>query len=216
MSGAPAVVVLQIHGDAGDELVEQRERNIEARGCVAHGEKDRIGGRSALDGRMPAASHVFEAARRSSRGKAFVVGKIVGLAHEGVDGADGVAAFGGKRDEGVVEILGFALGDRAADGVGAMQCRVRALESFRVKQPFLSIVSRGAETAAPCRQVRAGPARAWCVWRWPAARSAHRKSRRSMARRISRPPRLKRSRSRARSRLTLPISGRPCSKSERA
>ena len=36
--------VIEIHGDAGDQLVEQLERNGEARGGIAHGQEDGIGG----------------------------------------------------------------------------------------------------------------------------------------------------------------------------
>ena len=80
-------------------------------------------------------------ARRSRRQQAlvaregFVVGEIVGLAHEGVDGADGVAARHGKGDEGVVEIFGFAVGDGPAGCVGVVKHVTVSCLALVVKRP---------------------------------------------------------------------------------
>src|SRR5579863_9069866 len=52
---------------------------------------------------------------------ALVIGQIIGLAHERVDRADRVAPCFRERDKRIVKILGFALGDRATFGVGALQ-----------------------------------------------------------------------------------------------
>ncbi len=51
-------------------------------------------------------------------GEGLVVGEIVGVTHEGVDRADGVALVRGQRNEGVVEIPGFFPGDFATDSIG--------------------------------------------------------------------------------------------------
>ena len=55
-------------------------------------------------------------------GHGFVVGDVVGAAHEGVDGAHGVALVLGQDAEGAVEVLGLALGYGTAD-----TCRLRAV-----------------------------------------------------------------------------------------
>jgi hypothetical protein len=54
----------------------------------------------------------------SLEGEGFVVGKVVGFAHEGVDRAHGVGLVLREDAEGVVEILGFPLGDGTAGGIG--------------------------------------------------------------------------------------------------
>ena len=111
MSGAPVARVIQIHGHAVDQLVEQLKRNVEALGGVAHGQKHGIVDVAPPAALVPCCEPRIEAAPALLARQALVVGQIVGLAHEGVDGADGVAALKGQRDEGVIEILGFALGD---------------------------------------------------------------------------------------------------------
>ncbi len=58
-------------------------------------------------------------------GMGFVVGDVVGAAHEGVDGAHGVGFVAGKDAEGPVEVFGLAAGDGAARGVGFGDVRGR-------------------------------------------------------------------------------------------
>lgn len=53
--------------------------------------------------------------------QSFVIGQVVGLAHERVNCADGVSPRFGQSHEGVVEILGLAPGDCAAESVGFIQ-----------------------------------------------------------------------------------------------
>ena len=120
-AGRACSSVFEIHGDAGDQLVEQIERNVEALDGVADGEEDRVGVSPPWQTLTPVVEPGVEAAAALVAGDGFVVGEVVGLAHEGVDGADGVAARRGQGDEGVVEILGFAAGDGAAGGVGVGQ-----------------------------------------------------------------------------------------------
>ena len=79
-------------------------------------------GCAGLRGAAPCGLPLLEIVAALFARNALVIGEIVGLAHEGVDGADGVAARLGKGDEGVVEILGFAFGDGPAGCVGLVQC----------------------------------------------------------------------------------------------
>ena len=61
--------VIKIHGDAGDQLIEQLKRNGEARGGVAHGEEDRIGSGCAcgrLRAMRPATLRAGGGARRAA------------------------------------------------------------------------------------------------------------------------------------------------------
>ena len=51
-------------------------------------------------------------------GFGFVVGDVVGAAHEGVDGAHGVGFVAREDAEGPVEVFSFAAGDFAAEAVG--------------------------------------------------------------------------------------------------
>ena len=60
----------------------------------------------------------------------FVVGQVVGLAHEGIDGADGVAARIGERDKGVVEVLCLAFGDGPAVSVSRIQLGIVGQAAF--------------------------------------------------------------------------------------
>src|ERR1039457_4922465 len=53
--------------------------------------------------------------------KALIVGQVVCLPHEGINGADGVAPLRRQRNKGVVEVLGFAARNSAADFVGLPQ-----------------------------------------------------------------------------------------------
>jgi hypothetical protein len=102
------------------------EREVEALDGIAHGKKDRIvrdcmGGDGSCANGAPLGQPRIQAAAALLAGQGFVVGQIVGLAHEGVDGADGVAARAGKRDKGVVEVLRLPPGDGAANSVGPVQ-----------------------------------------------------------------------------------------------
>ena len=63
------------------------------------------------------------AVRGALEGHRLVVGEVVGLAHEGVDGAHGVGLVLRENAEGPVEVLGFALGDGAADARRRLQFR---------------------------------------------------------------------------------------------
>ena len=68
----------------------------------------------------------------------FVVGEVVGFAHEGVDGAHGVGLVLREDAEGVVEVFGFALGDGAA-----VRRRPRRVRVIRGCEALMRVV--------PCR-----------------------------------------------------------------
>src|SRR5271170_3492285 len=53
----------------------------------------------------------------------LIVGEVVGVAHKGVDGTDGIALVSGQRDEGVVEILSFFPSNFATYPVGFVHRR---------------------------------------------------------------------------------------------
>ncbi len=65
-------------------------------GSIAHGHKDRIAGGRAFASLMPRGKPLLQLAEAFLAGNALVVGEIVGLAHEGVDGADGVSSRRGS------------------------------------------------------------------------------------------------------------------------
>ena len=97
-------------------------------------------GCAGLRGAVPGCLPLLEILAALFARNALVVGEVVGLAHEGVDGADGVAARLGKGDEGVVEILGFAFGDGPA--IAYASSSVIACGISCVKQPSLLILPR--------------------------------------------------------------------------
>ena len=55
--------------------------------------------------------------------KGFVIREIVGVAHKGVDGTDGIALVSGQRDKGVIKILRLLASDLATDPVGFVNGR---------------------------------------------------------------------------------------------
>ena len=68
MSGASPAVRFQVHGGAGDQFVQQAERNVEPLRRVANGKKNRVVRRSTLQ--RPGATRPATASsrrRRSSR-----------------------------------------------------------------------------------------------------------------------------------------------------
>ena len=64
-------------------------------------------------------------------GETLVVGQIVGLAHERIDGADGIAPGRGQRHKGIVEVLGLAPGNRTAMRIGRGHRRPTRRASIR-------------------------------------------------------------------------------------
>ena len=106
--------------EARDQLIEQAERNIEPPDRIAYGYKYRVCAWSAFACRAPSIQPRVQLLSPLLARDALVVRQVVCLAHKRVDGADGIAAFRRQRNEGVVEILGFAPGDFAAHRVCAV------------------------------------------------------------------------------------------------
>jgi len=80
---------------------------------VVEGEEDGVGGGSGAGG-APGGGPCGHGFAAGVEGEGFVVGQVVGFAHEGIDGAHGVGFVLREDAEGVVEVFGFALGDGAA------------------------------------------------------------------------------------------------------
>ena len=97
-----------------DELIQQLERDIEAAARVARARKTGSFVRLAGMRRVPGGEPRVEVGAALLARQGFVVGEVVGVAHEGVDGADGVALGFGQGEKGVVEIFRLAAGDGGA------------------------------------------------------------------------------------------------------
>src|SRR5258708_10471290 len=137
-----------------------------------------------------------------------VVGDIVAAAHEGVDGAQGFALALGQDQKGVVEIFGVGAGDTAA-------YRIRHLELRRGGSPRdQDLLCSCAHSNFP-RAARATSASLRGL-EITGRRPSTAKFWRSMAFRISWPPRVKSSMSTAKSLSTFSTSGRPRSNHWRA
>jgi len=108
---------LEIERGAGDELLEKVVGDGEAALRVVEREEDGVGSGSSARGAPVGGPGGHRLAARVE-GEGLVVGEVVGFAHEGVDGAHGVGFMPREDAKGVVEVLGFALGDGAAGGVG--------------------------------------------------------------------------------------------------
>src|SRR5438105_4091058 len=69
-----------------------------------------LAGQGVVEGDAPALERLA--------GCAGLVAKVVAVAHEGVDGAHGVALVAGEKEEGVVKVLGAVAGYGSAVCVG--------------------------------------------------------------------------------------------------
>src|ERR1019366_4321877 len=126
-----------------------------------------------------------------------VVRDIVGMAHEGIHGRNGIALRSRKDQEAVVEILGGGARDVTTNSVGGPQLeRVFVHNSFPAAARASSHNLRGLERTG--RRVSTS-----YLWR-------------SMAFRISNPPRLNNSMSSARCLSTIFASGSPIRNHSRA
>ncbi len=113
--------LIEVHGYAGDQFIQKFEWNMEARGASRTARKAGSTVEPPLADTAPLGQPASQAAAAFVAGEGFVVGQIVGLAHEGVDGADGIAARGWQRDKSVIEVLCLASGDDAAGSVSLGQ-----------------------------------------------------------------------------------------------
>ena len=130
--------------------------------------------------------------RRSSKAEAGVVGDVIAAAHEGVDGAESLALALGQHEKCVIEILGVGARDAAAHRIGHGELRrsgtprdQHGLGSGTHNVPS-NFPSAARATSASLRGLEITGRRPSTAKSW-----------RSMAFRISWPPRLKSSRSTA-------------------
>src|SRR5271154_5494795 len=105
------------------KFVEQSGGSVIAAVRGGESEKNGIVGGLALLGAMQRVEPGFEFLTALGETQRGIVGKIVTLAHEGVNGAQGLALASRKHEEGVVEILGGGAGDAAAHGIRHDQLR---------------------------------------------------------------------------------------------
>jgi len=144
---------IQVHRHSGYQLIQQPEWNPEPLCCVAHGHKNRVDGDDFRIGARanlaPCAQPSVQADAALFNGDAFVVGQIVGLAHEGVDGADGISSWFWKSDKGVIKILRLASGDRPARRVGRLQSHWKFLAQavFSVRRALWPRRKKGSNLA---------------------------------------------------------------------
>src|SRR5579864_5879233 len=144
-----------------------------------------------------------------------IVSDVVATAHEGVDGAQGLALASRQNQKSVVEILGGSSRDAAADRIRHDELRLRWSPRngnlLRAgAQLFPPLLPRSLPRAA--RATSASLRGFEIAGRFPRTAQFCR----SIARKISWPPRLKSSKSMASSRSTLPINGSPCRNQSRA
>ena len=119
------------------------------------------------DAPRQAAMPLLEIVAALFAGNALVIGKVVGLAHEGVDRANGVAARLRKGDEGVVEILGFPFGDGPAGCVRGVQCDgLRHL----LRQAALPLDTPRRRNGRNFPLTARSASGAWFVWKWQGGR----------------------------------------------
>src|ERR1700761_1310803 len=185
---------LHIHGGAVNELLQQLIWNIEAPLRVADGHEDWI---SCILSIAPSGGPVCEFFTPCRLIFGLVIRDVIGMPHERVNGAHGVALMRRQRNKGVVEVFCLSFGDRTTCGICRVYWLLQAIDPAGrtpgTKRPAsayssssalrgLDIVGRGDDTSYFCA---------------------------SIARRISRPPRVNRSRSTASSRSTMPISFAP-------
>ena len=127
---------------------------------------------------------------RLTRFRARFVAQIVANAHEGVHRAHGVVLRFRKQRERVIEILGAILGELAAPVVGELDWLAYAARKTHRVTPRSKMPTRSTFEIAG----RAFNTSKFCA---------------SILSRIASPPRLNNSRSSAKRRFTIPMSGRP-------
>ncbi len=194
--------VLNIHAGAIGQLIEQFDGDLEAPLGVGQGQQHGIVGRmtgfGAVKGIQPRLQPLPSFIRRLFE----VVGNVVAAAHEGVHRAQRLALGVGQDEESVVEILGRRAGDAAAYGIcdrdlrrGRRKWRGHGLHGgAHIRLPRLppsSFPNAARATSASLRVFEIAGRRPSTAWPW-----------RSMAFRISCPPRLNNSISTASSRST--------------
>ena len=155
MSAASFGIWFEIRSGAGDEFLEKAERNIEALGRIADSNENGILRGFGLRSTAPCCLPLLEIEAALFAGNAFVIGEVVSLAHESIDGANSVPARLRKGDEGVVEILGFPFGDCPAGCVRGVQWN--ALAASLASSGLTPWYCRGAGTVEIFRSRRAVP-----------------------------------------------------------
>ena len=120
---------VEIHGGAADQLVEEIHGDVEAELGVGESDKDGVFSESTGGGAVPFIEPGVEVFATLGAWAGFVVGDIVGVTHEGVDGADGVALRLGESEEGVVEVLRLTAGDGGAFLIGGGELEIGEAKS---------------------------------------------------------------------------------------
>ena len=115
---------LEIHGGALNELIEKLQWNLKTRLRVRKGREYRIVGGLAGGGAMPVSEPGGQVRTALFARARFIVGEVVGVAHEGVDGADGITLVFGKSEEGVIEILRLTAGNLPAFFVSRVEFEI--------------------------------------------------------------------------------------------
>ncbi len=169
------------------QLFEEINRNLEILLSVGNGHQHRIvSGLARKDG-LGGFQPLIQLLPLFPDVDSWIIGDVIGVAHEGVDRTKGVALVRRKHEKAVVEVFGRAPGNASADSIGMRELLVHRSLSAAAWTTSQSL--RGLEMTGRRRRT----SNPWF----------------SMAFRISCPPRLKSSRSTASSRSTFLISGSP-------